>query len=116
MKITRLAVPGKCGALGASGLSAAASLASSSLTSAGNRLDTRKSERIVCRRVMGWKPKVILSGDLSIGVGQFSNSKRRHRIDSGRVSRRNVAGRKRHQEEEQCDSAEGRWIGRADLK
>src|SRR5260370_19609974 len=63
MKITRVAVTGKCGALGARGLSGAASLASSSLTSAGKRLDPKNRERIVCRRVMGWEPIVILSID-----------------------------------------------------
>src|SRR5437879_3605585 len=46
MKMTRLAVPGKCGALGASGLSEAVS----SLSSAGKRLEPSSSERTICRR------------------------------------------------------------------
>src|SRR5471030_1262701 len=53
--MTRLAVPGKCGALGTSGLAAsgAVSRASRSLSSAGNRLEPSASDRIMWRRVAG---------------------------------------------------------------
>src|ERR1700732_2510675 len=58
--MTRLAVPGKCGALGASGLSAApaVSRASSSLSSAGNMLEPSARDRIIWRRFISISPLI----------------------------------------------------------
>src|SRR5262249_37285646 len=79
MKITRFAFPGKCGALGASGLTSAPPRGSSDSNCAiipGNNIDPHTIERTICRRL-----QLLLAWFISIVPLQGAEEPRSQGVD-----------------------------------